>query len=206
MIETVIQRMADIANKLDSAGLHKEADILTQTMLRVAQSPWQMAGDAMQYGGEALANGVANVAQTAYNWLTPQGLAQMSIEALQQQFNGAVNAQVKQQVAAELQKRGVQPGTPAATNGTPAATNGTPAATNGTPAAGGNPVSQWQQHLVKTLGINLPADGQYGPQTQQATMSFQKKYNLIPDGIAGPSTMAVAKELTQYQGGAPYPQ
>lgn len=45
--------------------------------------------------------------------------------------------------------------------------------------------------LQKQMGIN--ADGQFGQQTQQAVMDYQKKNNLGVDGIVGPETFKSLK-------------
>lgn len=41
--------------------------------------------------------------------------------------------------------------------------------------------------LQNSLGVN--ADGQFGPQTEQAVKNYQQQNNLTADGIAGPDTM-----------------
>lgn len=38
--------------------------------------------------------------------------------------------------------------------------------------------------------LGLPADGQFGPQTEQALKDYQKEHGLAADGIAGPDTFA----------------
>lgn len=44
-------------------------------------------------------------------------------------------------------------------------------------------------------GVNIAADGQYGPQTEAAVRGFQQAYGLGADGVAGPSTFAKIYEL-----------
>lgn len=109
-----------VGNDLDRRGLPKLASRVDKVMVRVAQnSAWQNFGDGLQNAAEGVANGVATAGQFANNWLTPQDLAAQSIEFLQQEFNSAVDQSVKQQVAEELQRRGIQPG---ATSGSASST------------------------------------------------------------------------------------
>lgn len=50
------------------------------------------------------------------------------------------------------------------------------------------------QLILQGQGYNVgPIDGNYGPQTQAAIVSFQKAHNLLPDGIVGPATWAALK-------------
>ena len=51
----------------------------------------------------------------------------------------------------------------------------------------GNPVKV-AQLLLREHGYNINADGYYGPATQSAIKSFQKKYGLKVDGYVGPDT------------------
>lgn len=44
------------------------------------------------------------------------------------------------------------------------------------------------QILLKEHGYKIDADGYYGPKTQYAVKSFQKKYGLKVDGYVGPDT------------------
>lgn len=44
------------------------------------------------------------------------------------------------------------------------------------------------QILLKEHGYKIDADGYYGPKTQSAVKSFQKKYGLKVDGHVGPDT------------------
>lgn len=52
-------------------------------------------------------------------------------------------------------------------------------------------VETLQENLIK-LGFKLPqygADGDYGEETKNAVIAFQKKYGLEVDGVAGPQTL-----------------
>lgn len=49
------------------------------------------------------------------------------------------------------------------------------------------------KHIQVKLG--LPSDGIFGNNTKQAVISFQKKHNLIADGIAGPQTLAEINKI-----------
>lgn len=60
--------------------------------------------------------------------------------------------------------------------------------------AGGESVKEIQQ----VLGV--PADGFFGPRTEQAVKDFQKAHSLDADGIVGPRTRA---EITRVQTAAP---
>lgn len=52
-----------------------------------------------------------------------------------------------------------------------------------------------QESLNKLMGTKLIVDGDYGEKTKQAIISFQKKYGLQVDGVAGPITKAKMEEL-----------
>lgn len=68
----------------------------------------------------------------------------------------------------------------------------------------GDTVSQWQT-LLNGLGYSCDVDGQFGPKTKLATLSFQTNHNLLGDGIVGEATWAEAKSPTikaiMYPGG-----
>jgi hypothetical protein len=57
----------------------------------------------------------------------------------------------------------------------------------------GNDV-RWLQYELNNRGYKLIVDGVAGNLTIGALMDFQKKHNLIPDGICGPLTRAMLKE------------
>ncbi len=44
------------------------------------------------------------------------------------------------------------------------------------------------QKMLNNAGFTLSVDGQFGQQTKNAVIAFQKKYNLAQDGIAGQQT------------------
>jgi peptidoglycan hydrolase-like protein with peptidoglycan-binding domain len=53
-------------------------------------------------------------------------------------------------------------------------------------AAARRPAGRGVRALQRALG--LPADGVFGPQTEQAVKSFQRRHGLAADGIVGPAT------------------
>lgn len=53
----------------------------------------------------------------------------------------------------------------------------------------GSDVRHWQEFLGVTV------DGDYGPNTIEATKVFQKAHGLAPDGKVGPKTIDVAEEM-----------
>lgn len=58
----------------------------------------------------------------------------------------------------------------------------------------GEDVKQWQRFL-NTRNFELPVNGKFGPATKRATIIFQKKWGLYPDGVVGPRTSEKAKSL-----------
>lgn len=58
----------------------------------------------------------------------------------------------------------------------------------------GEAVRKWQ-----TL-MRVPADGIFGASTQAATMAFQRKSKLAPDGVVGPKTWAAGLVAPCYAG------
>ena len=53
----------------------------------------------------------------------------------------------------------------------------------------GQPVFLIQQALQRA-GYSVSADGQFGPMTESAVISFQANSGLATDGIVGPNTWA----------------
>lgn len=58
----------------------------------------------------------------------------------------------------------------------------------------GPDVEKWQ----KIIGVTV--DGKFGPATETATKEYQKKHNLIADGIVGPKTWASTDSKIQLAG------
>lgn len=56
----------------------------------------------------------------------------------------------------------------------------------------GQLVAWWQQRLNDILAADLEVDGKFGKNTREATLTFQKKYGLAPDGIAGYNSIQAA--------------
>jgi hypothetical protein len=89
-----------------------------------------------------------------------------------------------------------------------------------TPAGGGNTGGQptlqegssgqavvTLQNDLDQLGYNLSQDGQFGPLTRAAVVSFQRNHGLVPDGIVGPLTWAAINAAlpAQLPSGSPVP-
>ncbi|WP_415536683.1 peptidoglycan-binding domain-containing protein [Dehalobacter sp. 4CP] len=52
------------------------------------------------------------------------------------------------------------------------------------------------QSILKELGYAPGmADGVFGPKTREAVIAFQRDYELIPDGIAGPQTFTALDQV-----------
>jgi hypothetical protein len=56
-------------------------------------------------------------------------------------------------------------------------------------------VKAWQFFLIGLGFYKHEADGKFGPLTQQATIDFQKRFNLQPDGIVGNKTFGIAMQM-----------
>jgi peptidoglycan hydrolase-like protein with peptidoglycan-binding domain len=59
----------------------------------------------------------------------------------------------------------------------------------------GPDVASWQQCVA------IEPDGAYGPLTEAATRAFQKKADLVPDGIAGPKTLQKMDDILRFIAG-----
>ena len=59
----------------------------------------------------------------------------------------------------------------------------------------GDDVAAWQQFLLDHGFAPGPVDGFFGGRTRLATIDFQKQHHLVPDGIVGGRTRAVAGPL-----------
>lgn len=94
----------------------------------------------------------------------------------------------------------VTPGAPPIGPAAPPASS-TPVLTGAMPTirmgSKGAPVKTWQQFL------GIPADGDFGPQTDAATRGFQAKNGLQVDGVVGPNTWAKAMSGTAAPPAAP---
>ena len=49
-------------------------------------------------------------------------------------------------------------------------------------------VVRWQNGLKRTISSGLRADGDFGQGTHSATVEFQRRCKLTPDGVVGPNT------------------
>jgi peptidoglycan hydrolase-like protein with peptidoglycan-binding domain len=61
----------------------------------------------------------------------------------------------------------------------------------------GDEVARWQE-LLRSAGIDLQADGKYGPQTEAATRRFQKTLGEEPTGQVTTHTMDAAERLSSF--------
>lgn len=59
----------------------------------------------------------------------------------------------------------------------------------------GTLVKAWQFFLTGQGFYKNKVDGKFGPDTKQASIDFQKKYKLQPDGVVGNKTYGVAMQL-----------
>jgi N-acetylmuramoyl-L-alanine amidase len=55
----------------------------------------------------------------------------------------------------------------------------------------------WQKFLNWAIGADLKVDGDFGSATEKATIKFQNKVGIHPDGIAGSITYAYAKKFVK---------
>ena len=59
-------------------------------------------------------------------------------------------------------------------------------------------IKKWQKFLSWwDENEYFDIDGEFGSDTKEMTIKFQKKYNLKQDGLAGPKTIAKAQEIAQ---------
>ena len=65
----------------------------------------------------------------------------------------------------------------------------------------GTAVKELQMCLNEIMGLNLDTDGIFGNGTKNAVISFQKKYGLTADGIAGPKTNKMINQILSGQAG-----
>ncbi len=59
----------------------------------------------------------------------------------------------------------------------------------------GSDVKKWQLFLIGQRLDAAPADGDFGPRTQRATMEFQTRHGLVSDGVVGLKTLGAAMKL-----------
>ena len=64
----------------------------------------------------------------------------------------------------------------------------------------GPDVQRWQTFLIAGGFLSGAADGDFGSQTEAATIRFQTAHGLTPDGVVGGDTLAAA---TGFDAGAP---
>jgi D-alanyl-D-alanine carboxypeptidase-like protein/putative peptidoglycan binding protein len=72
------------------------------------------------------------------------------------------------------------------------------------PGSEGSDVRKWQVFLVGQRLARFTPNGKFGPQTRAATIAFQRKHGLDPDGKVGNQTlgraMALGFELVEFVG------
>lgn len=61
-----------------------------------------------------------------------------------------------------------------------------------------NPHVKELQGDLKKVGYNVVEDGRFGPETEQATKRFQRKYGLAADGVVGPKTLRTVKGVKKH--------
>jgi len=55
-------------------------------------------------------------------------------------------------------------------------------------------VKLWQKYLC-WYGADVKVDGQFGPDTEEKTKTFQRQNRLLADGSVGPATISKAKTI-----------
>lgn len=66
----------------------------------------------------------------------------------------------------------------------------------------GADVRAWQDFLIRQLGLSWSANGRFGPKTRDASVEFQRRQGLEPDGEVGDDTVARARTLGFVEPGA----
>ncbi|BAZ04241.1 peptidoglycan-binding protein [Calothrix sp. NIES-3974] len=70
----------------------------------------------------------------------------------------------------------------------------------------GDAVLRLQQNLRQLGFYTGPITGNFGTQTQQAVIRFQRAYGITPNGVAGPQTLATINRLILAERPVPIPQ
>lgn len=57
---------------------------------------------------------------------------------------------------------------------------------------------KYLQTALNWAGCNISVDGDFGPATYNAVITFQGNFGLVADGVAGPKTWTKLKEVIAY--------